>query len=179
MIYLSIVDITDPGNLKVANTIVVPHEGVMKIDGGKLYLLSSGQTPSLDIFDLANPLQPVLVSQTAFSGAPPFITDLAVQDDYAYLSGVGKGVTVVDVHNPAQPAQVSEFELNFVMHLALDATHLYLGPFGTVLDRSDPASLDQPEYILNQYTDSVAVQGDTVYLTSYDYGLWIYRRVAP
>lgn len=178
-VYLSVVDVANPANLSIINRIEVPAAGVLAQESGFLYILGIGQPGIFSVLDLSDPANPVLVGQLPLAAniLGPSASDLVVHNGFAYFSSMGGPLNVIDVRNPAQPALVGEYAANYVLHLDADNERLYLGPFGTVLDLSDPAHPEVPDYIMNTYGDNLAVQGDTLFMTSRDYGLWIYQRI--
>lgn len=178
-VYLSVVDVANPANLSIANQIEVPAAGVLAQENGFLYILGVGQPGVFSVLDLSDPANPVLVGQLPLAATVlgPSASDLVVRNGFAYYSSMGGPLSVIDVRNPAQPALVGEYAANYVLHLDADNEHLYLGPFGTVLDLSDPAHPDFPDYIMNINVDDLTVQGDYLYMTSHDDGLWIYQRI--
>lgn len=140
---------------------------------GYLYLATNAQSYKLNIYDLSDPIQPLLVSETNFTGIQPYMASIAVSGNYTYLGGAGKGVVVLDTSNLTQPELVFEYENNYTRGLALDEEFLYVSPFVSVLDRTDPKKLTF--LVIESHGTFVAVQDGLIYALGDDSGLWIYR----
>lgn len=103
---LVVVDISDPTRPRQIG--IYQHapktfnQGEAEVHKGFVYCTANR---SLVIVDLADPTQPKLAAEVPFSGP---ITDVWVQDGYAFLAGAG-GVRVLEVTDPAKPAEAGFF----------------------------------------------------------------------
>lgn len=103
---LVVVDVRDPAQPRQTgmyqHTPKTFNQGEAEVDNGFIYCTANR---ALVIVDVADPANPKLAAEVPFSGP---ITDVWVQDGYAFLAGAG-GVHVLDVSSPAKPAPAGFF----------------------------------------------------------------------
>jgi hypothetical protein len=64
--------------------------------------------PRLLILGIANPVQPTLIGQ--ISALPGLVKDIAVYGSYAYVACYDSGLHIVDVSDPAHPAEIGSYD---------------------------------------------------------------------
>ena len=131
----------------------------------------------LEIISIANMSKPVLIGKYDFWDE--FIQDIEVVDGIAYLSMAFKGLSILNVSDPANPTLLGVYtnnpEYGFFQRLWFDnehkrcyLTHEYSGLL--IIDCADPTNptlyatilISEPDFILT----NVVIQGDIAYLSS-------------
>ncbi len=112
---LVVVDVRQPANPSPASTVrtVNGFAGGMAVDGGLLYAVFcdwnvNPNATTLEVFDLADPLSPVLVSSTRVADGKVYVSDVAIQHPYAVLGGQS-GLLAVDISDPRQPRALAAY----------------------------------------------------------------------
>ncbi len=175
--YIDIIDISNPYSpvhRNAINTFIV--NGGMHASNGYLYVLSSWEPvdpSSLRIYDLANPVYPILVSITEF---PEFCcgTEVFVSGGYAFLVGY-MGLLIADISDPENPELVEIYDLFGLINMFIHGDIAYLAAYGEIHDEihavniSDPAN---PEYLGNFEWEGeigpLIVDDHIVYFAGYD-----------
>ncbi|MCX7048984.1 MAG: hypothetical protein NTX50_26290 [Candidatus Sumerlaeota bacterium] len=104
---LVLVDITDPANPR--QTGAYQHDkksfnqGEVIVDGGLAYCTSNN---GLVIVSISDPANPKLVKTVDIKGG---ISDVTVEDSYAFLAAKANGVRVFDVSDSANPIEVGRY----------------------------------------------------------------------
>ncbi|MBN1810743.1 MAG: hypothetical protein JXA14_02795 [Anaerolineae bacterium] len=137
---IHVVDISNPGipvEVEARGGWCVSH---IKTVGDYVYFnaMTDYYDRWLQVVDVSDPAGPVLVGRHDILGHS--ILDVAVAEDYAYISG--RGLSVLDVSDPADPVEVGFCE-GPSRALALADSYLYVagGEAGLrVLDLSDPTA---------------------------------------
>ena len=159
-------------NFQLVGQIGGPTQGVA-IQGGYAYV---GVGLRLVVLDISNPadLREVGVTQPF----PHFVEDVAISGTLAYVAAGGAGLRVVDISNPALPAEVGAWDSRgYTEGIAVAGTTVYLadGPDGLrILDAADPF---RPTEIGSafpfNYAFGVAVSGRYAYVAAGGAGLLI------
>jgi hypothetical protein len=178
---LQVVDLSDPMALTVVGRYGGPGLAaqVFTADG---HVYVANREGAFWIVDVSDPAKP----SVAGSYAPPFEGDthgpgIAVADGYAYV-GLGDTVRVLDVSDPATPAEigVASVTVSAIHGLAVHGDHLYVAgevtgsrcrPDGgfRVLDVSDPAGVREfggLDVDFGALAD-VVVEGDYAYVAGW------------
>ena len=131
---VSIFDIYNPKAPVLKSQLIAGYAGAydVAIQGKYLYVPSNGGS-NLYIVDVSNPSAPNKVGTCAITGAAGALYSCVVQGNYCYISTQNKGLTVVDVTNPALPVQVYQEggTLNKSFGIAINGTTLYTTNFQT------------------------------------------------
>ena len=112
---LEVVDVRDPGNpsaMSICREYTGVWHGAMAADGNLLYVMyfknGSPNAIALDVFDLADPLNPTRLSSTLVTSTEySAYDDIAISKPYAFL--VGDGLLVVDISAPEQPKTLGRY----------------------------------------------------------------------
>lgn len=98
-----------------------------------------GVGPRLVVLDVANPLSPSVVGESALLRGEPY--RIVVQGRYAYLAAGAGGLLVVDVVDPGNPREVGVYQTQFpAWGLVLEGRHVYLAAGDLhIVDVADPA----------------------------------------
>lgn len=182
---IKIIDVSDPTQpTQVASYSQNVDLTYLDVEGYHLY------TPDIyppfqsivDVFDITDPLNPVIVGVATFSSPPPhawfnfIFGDILLVGDFTnpYL-------TVVDVSNPSQPSRIStQVTADFVINVDADpdyfyvatreaGLHIYENPYGTV-----PVELTS--FMANVSGNNVELQWQTV-TEKNNYGFDVERAV--
>ena len=130
----------------------------------------------LIVLDVTNLVTPTEVGATA--PFPYFVEDTTVSGTRAYVAAGGAGLRVVDISDPANPAEIGAWDSpGYAEGVAVSGNTVYLadGPYGLrVVDVSDPASPTPlgSAYDMN-YAFEVAVSGDYAYVAAAGAGLLV------
>lgn len=120
---LGVVDISDPANMILLYTHTsynFPSSRVCYADG-YAYVVDSG---GILIFDVSNPENPEYIYQIFADG----ITEVCVENGFAYLSSKNSGLIIYNVEDPSQPFPVGVLGGNYWGNsIALDGTTVFLG----------------------------------------------------
>lgn len=157
---LTVVDVTDPGNMTVLGSITDPDLNAaagIAISGSYAYVAATGAA-SLTVVNISNPASmSVAGSSTGTEMATPY--DVALSGNYAFVTGgSSNSVTAFDISNPAAPTEVGNIvdavNLNFVARIVIRGDHAYVGMANgdniAAIDISDPANMS----IVDTYSDT-------------------------
>jgi hypothetical protein len=115
---------------------------------------------------------------------PDWAYGIAVQGRYAYVAVAAQGVVIIDVQNPAAPAQVGHYDAPSISEgIAVSGGYAYLaaGTSGLrVIDVSNPTTPDEVGfYNTSGSAKDVAVQGDHAYVADNQNGLVVINVADP
>jgi hypothetical protein len=170
--FLRTVDISDPATPEVTSVIDINSGFDVFVSGDYLYLTELND--GLKIFDLVDPLHPVLVGQieTDVYEISDFASCVVHAGNHAIVAERYSGSILIDVSVPDQP-QVSGFlqSLYSVQQAAVANGYTYIAqgisqPGGMyVLDISDPAQPASVGFLpTDYYSNLIVVEGNTGYL---------------
>ena len=115
-----------------------PAHGVAMV-GRYAYL---GVGPRILILDMANPVTPVVVGQSAI--LPAFVEGVAVVEGYAYVADGQAGLRVINVSNPAMPTEVGGYDTpGWAYSVAVAGTYAYVADGNSglrVINVANPAA---------------------------------------
>ncbi|MEW6194406.1 MAG: T9SS type A sorting domain-containing protein [Bacteroidota bacterium] len=157
--WITIFDITDPINIFQIGEYYSEdglnqsgfHPTDIALQGSYLYVANLG---SLRIFDVSDPTNPVVISDT-----PTFVEDIEVEGKFAYLAFSDGYLKIFDVSNPFGPKEISLFESQFyITDIDVKDGKIYASTFdhGMIILRNDLATDREedetipPEYTLKQ-----------------------------
>jgi hypothetical protein len=175
---LEIYDISDATNpVSTADVVLVGQSELMSIHGDTLCIYTLDN--SLQIYNIAQPSNPILVGQTSFAdefdGARDIMQVRAV-DDRVYLSTKATDLIVVDIRTPSSPSTIGWYEIPTSFYsLAAKDTKVYgLGSDQLwIMDTTTPVSrpyrwllegLDLSSHVSNVlvYNDYLLVSGSSI-----------------
>jgi hypothetical protein len=168
--WISIVDVANPAAPFVVY--IISNGYRLAVAGDYAYIADDW---GLRIVDISDPAAPVEVSTytIAISG------DFAVAGDYAYVSNAA-GLVIIDVSNPNEPVGVGQLETP-ISHVAVSGDYAYLAGLSgglKVVNVSDPAApYEVGYYPIPGYAYAVAVDGNNIYVSYRDLGLYILRYI--
>jgi len=179
---LVILDPADPTDPRVVGGIDDPEITYFDANGALGLLGRRGLR--LDVVDLSAPAKPIVVG-TLVSATPQIVIQILLRDRLAYIAGEGfwKGLSVVDVSDPSNPAVRGRFVAGAAggtVALLGDTAYMSGWSEGThIVDVADPDNLsavsrrDTPAV----YSD-VALHGDLAAVANDGDGLRVLRGVA-
>lgn len=163
---ITVIDISDPSLPRVVGVSEASYFAVgIEVDG--VYAFIIDPAASLRIFDISNPIAPVLLGRLFTDGIPD---DVAVSGNYIYVASTG-GLGVYDINDPAAPVLVGSYDTGYSHGISVSGSFAYVaGSDGlVVLDISDPSTptLVSQEYDVSLFTlaKDVVVSGNYAYLT--------------
>ena len=140
-----------------------------------------GVGPRLAILDIADPVHPTMVGQTA--PLPDLVRGVAVAGSYAYVAdGLNGGLRVINVMNPAAPVEVGAVP-GYADGVAVAGSHAYVTDAGSglrMINVANPAApveagaIDTPGS-----AQGVAVAGSYAYVADGDSGLRVINVANP
>lgn len=166
------------------------HNIFIDEDNARLYAVG-GATFDVLILSLANPEDPQLLATYPNANLNiPYIHDLYVRDNIAYLNGGGDGLFVVDFADPLMPEVLGTLPTyvnqgyNHSGWLSADEQYYYLGDetHGADVKVLDVSDLSDIEVIArtnagstpNQIAHNFYLQGDLLYMSYYYDGLQVF-----
>jgi len=166
-------DVSDPYNIQFDEALYPNMDAwTVRIDGSLGYLCAKDS--GLQIFNAFYPTGMIPLGNYAVYGE---LQNVELQDDYAYLSVEGAGLTVVDISDPANPIVMANDGYQYVVNLAVQDNYAYIAQsfFGfRITDISDPGN---PTIIKSFNTPGdtwdLSVRGDYVYAATDTSGLQI------
>jgi len=180
--FLYIVNISNPTNPVVVNSVATNSIPIgLYVSGHYAYVATDAVPSYLDIYDVAIPAVPVLVSNSLIlaNSARTLAygyTAISVQGNYAYIGAQGgaQGLFVVNVANPASPFQVgytsglnNQFE-----RVVVQGNYAYVGELNNIqiVDISIPSN---PTVVGGDFTglpfiDALSVQGHYLYALNHN-----------
>lgn len=102
----TVIDARDPRRPVILSTYAAPGYGI-DLSGNLAYTFGKGE---LHIFDMSNPSSPTFVASAKTTGMD-YRDDLHVSGDFAFVTGVGRGLTIFDVADPTSPAVRGTYDL--------------------------------------------------------------------
>ena len=128
----------DAENVELVGHIGGVTEAVF-VQGNYAYI---GEGPRLTILDISSPVSPTVVGKTP--PWPDFVQDIYVSGSYAYIAADRAGLRVVDVSDPAAPAEAGLYDAPYhVNGVAVAGGYAYVAdwPRGLrVVDVTNPAA---------------------------------------
>jgi len=106
----------------------------LDVSGRKLYIAAVSH--GLLIYDISNLGRPVEAGRYSRGGAK---LSVLARDSLVFLSDQQRGVVILDVHNPADPQEISTWPVAAPGHLALLGDDVLLVGGHTLLNVSDPS----------------------------------------
>ncbi len=165
---VSLVDVSNPAQPALLSSIAVDVRSVAVLDD--LAYVAAGDE-GLRIYDLADPQNPVPISQCVLPG---YAWDVVAAGDFAYVCTSHEGLRIVDVSDPYHPVIRGgiSVERESMMYMVLVDNYVYV-PTGyqhlLVLDVSDP---DQPTleltYPINCISAQIEAAGNRLFLDTFD-----------
>ena len=143
---LQIIDISDPAAPVKQKTLAGIQADFVTIVNGTTYMvLRMGATATFAIYDLADPLNPALKSETEV----PYASAVTVGGNFAYIScenqwqDANHGLRIYNVSDPTHPAEQSYLPTPDPVYSAVvDQNHVYLGTQDSLLvvNAADPTA---------------------------------------
>ena len=126
------------------------------------YGLAAASLPALDALGRYD-------ADLPFDPAARDMEDISVDGGRAYLSAWGYGVLIVDLSDPASPAELGRFAFPFASTIEAHGDRVYVasttnGGIFKILDVSDPAAPSELGSIATSQTYGLTVRGDYAYL---------------
>ncbi|TAK28763.1 MAG: hypothetical protein EPO21_22325 [Chloroflexota bacterium] len=143
------------------------------VNGNRAYV---GMGARLVILDLTAPTAPAMLGQTGLLPRP--IEGLTVSDRYAYVADGPAGLRVIDVSDPARPAEVGSYQTpGEALGVVVQGGRAYVSASTAglqVLDVSDPAHpIYAGSYDTQGYAWDVALSGNYAFVTDGFEGLHV------
>jgi hypothetical protein len=166
-----VLDVADPQNPTLASEFTMPvgvavHAG--DFDATHAYFAEEG-------YGLAATSLPALDALGRYDADLPFdpaardMEDISVDGGRAYISAWGYGVLVVDLSDPAAPAELGRFAFPFASTIEAHGDRVYVasatnGGIFRILDVSDPTAPGELGSLATSQTYGLTVRGDYAYL---------------
>jgi hypothetical protein len=127
------------------------------------------------VVDISQPAMPTVVASLSL---PAALSDINIQNDYAYIADREAGLRVVDVGDPTTPVEVGFYSMPSVSasKVAVVGSYAYVATIIgglQIVDVSDPTNPVQVGFIDIPWATSVAVAGEYAYVGDYGTGLLV------
>ncbi|NMO21333.1 hypothetical protein HPC49_35755 [Pyxidicoccus fallax] len=158
-------------------------------DGDRLYAMSPGPTPQTLIFDVTNPLEPVLLHRHQDPSVDPTVAsyphDATAQGNRLYVNHWRAGLLILDVSDPLNIVKLGEYKYPYATShtnrvgvfdgrtIAFEGGEDW-GAHLRVLDITDPTQVTLiGEYRLTPGVSihNMELKGDRLYLAHYQHGV--------
>jgi hypothetical protein len=172
--FMSVYDISNPSNcVPVAEFNAGETVQSLQVQSNYLYV---GCMSTLKIYDISNHSAPVLMGQTN----PGSIRGLAVQGNYAYVAAWSYGLRIINISNPAAPAEVGHLDTpDWAYGVKMAYNYAYVADSGSgvrIIDISNPAAPVEAGYCVTGNTvDNLFLYGDKLYVAEEAAGMSIYH----
>ncbi|PKK84678.1 MAG: hypothetical protein CVT49_02320 [candidate division Zixibacteria bacterium HGW-Zixibacteria-1] len=176
-----IIDISDPLNPTKLGWIINNGDSWgMDISGDYAYI--TGGYSGVWVADIAQPEDASIIDFINFgkndrNGLVGYLIDVELQDNYAYVSVEGAGLTVLDISDPANPVVMGNDGISNIVDLAVQGNYAYVAQTYNgfrICDITDPSN---PHIISNYrapgYVWDVSVKGDYAFAAADTSGLQI------
>ena len=178
---LEIVNITDPSELLIIssywdnpNSVTWPGSTDIDYMDGIIYLAS--QDNGLQIINVSDPLNPSKIEEYYNQNS---VSRVDVSDHYIFINEVGKGLTILDRHNPTIVMNSWDLQ-NSVQEVVLKDELLYLACSDSeivILDFQNVSNLFKIGSfgIKGEATDILITEENIAYVVMWDHGLEIFN----
>lgn len=189
---LRIIDVSTPSNptevgfFDDINDIFLRFDKRVTISGGYAYVLRE-KSASFRIIDVATPSNP---TEVGFFHNGTFVLDVAVINNYAYVIDWYARLHIIDVSTPSAPTEVGFFDTPGQALGVDDVRDHYIYVASSqglrIIDISTPSKPEETGFIdisnstgIRSSTESVAVDGNFVYMADRENGLHIIDVSSP
>ncbi|HKW13432.1 MAG TPA: FlgD immunoglobulin-like domain containing protein [Candidatus Krumholzibacteria bacterium] len=163
---LEIVDITDPLNPQLVSTLAMDSYGRgvrLAVSGSNVYI--SHEWFQVKAVDVSTPSSPVIVGKMGEAG----VHSVAIDGDYALVGG-GRGIQIMDVHEPGSPVEVGRVRVpgrNSDIAVANGYAAIASQTAGLVILKLGNLAVPQVKNSLlaSYFATDVAVAGNMAYVT--------------
>ncbi|MEN8208292.1 MAG: T9SS type A sorting domain-containing protein, partial [Candidatus Fermentibacteria bacterium] len=116
--------------------------------------------------------------------SPGFTQNVSVSGNYAYIADASSGVRVVDISNPASPAEVGFCVTpDYANDVTVSGDYVYVADWSAglrIIDISTPSSpFEAGFYDTDGSSRGIAVSGDYAFMADYDSGIRVYNVADP
>ena len=175
---LQIIDVSPPSTAAVVNSILSSGDG-MDVDNGYAYVGANGGSNDFKIYDVDPPGSAAEVSSITVGGS----MDVAVSGVYCFVAANAGGLRVVNINDAADPVLVQSVSTPYAIAVTVENNIAYVADKHAGLFVID---VDYPYYasVLSEVntpggTNSVAIEGNSLYCCILNGGLLVYDITAP
>ncbi len=180
---LQIVDISAPSNPRwVGERFDINSAGFawgLAVAGNYAYVVSSGGFNAIDISDPFNPQWVGRLQTRAITNGAP--RGVAVYGNWAFVSASGKGLLVIDIHDPTNPQIAGGFDLGIssvTYGITTSGNYAYLAADGNGLNIFDVRDPTRPQLVgayaggavigpMLPYVQNALIAGNYAYLAGF------------
>jgi len=153
---LNIVNITNPTQPELVSNYVTSSLAVkIKIEGNYAYVVD---TDGLFVINITNPTVPSYAGFYNVDGA----SSIALEGDFAYVTDISNGLTIIDINNPSSLSKASSCDiLGLVYDVEIWGCYAYITSYEDglqVLEISDLTSITQICYYYEAFIDPKGVE---------------------
>jgi hypothetical protein len=169
----AIVDISDPatpvetGSLELYQT---SYE--VAVDGDYAYVTTCFYEDLL-VIDVSDPTSPTLLTTVEIDG---HWRGIVVDGDYAYIADSVAGLHIVDISNPAEPAEIGVVQADYAYDVSVSGGYAFVADLNTgfhVIDVRDPFNAVEVGNYNFGFAHAVTSVGNYAYVSDYHDGLHI------
>ncbi|HEY6906677.1 MAG TPA: hypothetical protein VI230_04375, partial [Ignavibacteriaceae bacterium] len=160
---LKLINVSDPLNLQLIHSYSFIAYSKFDISGDYLYAINNSAL--LKILNISDSLNVTSAGSLTLTG---YTQDITVNNDKAYVSSTGGGMSIVDVHDPSAPSLISLYPGNYQFIQGRgNYVYLSLNSDFSILDVTDPNSVQYVSgYEVPGFVEDVAVSGNYLYTGS-------------
>jgi len=174
--FFNVVDISDPHNPVLEDSVEILNLMGVEIEGDYAYLPSYAYNGGLIIYDISDPSNIEMKGQVLIEN----IQDVAVNGNFAYVTSYVTSsyhhLKIVDIHDPTTPQVISSVELYEPMKVAAIGNFAYVcdNISGLVIvDASIPTEPEVTFYYKIEWIQSVKIAGNYAYFACREEGMYI------
>lgn len=148
---IAVIDISDEDHWQELHQIsTLSDENDQLCVSGDLLLHAVSRDPRIDIYSIAEPKMPVLLSSMPLPHDP---TRMVVRDSAVFIgTKQGHGVRVIDISDPGNPVEASVVWDGFTVdHLTVIGSRLYTVRQGNRVDQLEVSDLENVELLTTQF----------------------------
>jgi hypothetical protein len=169
---MKIADYTDGSNPVELSSITLDAaiDEIVRV-GNYAYVVAGTE---LIIINTQNPTTPSIEGSIGFENR---VRSIATKQNHAFLAGGDDGLIVVDISNPASPAQVAIVDtIGYTQGITVSGDYVYAATGGN-LDIFDISTPTSPVWLtsfgVDDWTQNVSVSGSYAYISDYSYGIFV------
>ncbi len=128
--YLTIVDVSDPGDPSLAGYVPTPGIAFDVYKSGDFAYVADGES-GISVFNVTDPYSPFFIGSCYLNGSA---AGIEVSGDFGYLAIGNEGVAVVDLSNPYVPVLLSGYDTpGRAEDLYIDGDYVYVADYKSLL----------------------------------------------
>jgi len=170
--------INSDGNLVAVGEFNAVESAQKTIFEENLAFVVSG-TNGIGVYDFTNIHRPVLINHISLPG---ILSDIAINEETAYIVGSESGLRAYDISNPNQFRNMGQLNILQLNHVAIsDPDHIYIASGNSniasvrVVDVSESTQMTETGLMSDAYVTDLVVNANSLFLPGFYRGLSIFN----